>query len=175
MPLLPILPILCVREKNQLKSEKTLLIIKEIRSIYGTITVAATEDTQSAIAALLSLGSDLPPSDIDYDENAALVPLIPQAPLPGPTPPQADDAQTVPLVIGTAIKKETKTEKPDNGTNNGQKKKTFVTVEYKLKRKYVNTSHKFPCGRCQKIFSSQKEVNDHFRKSHPPVKCDICK
>ena len=65
---------------------------------------------------------------------------------------------------------ETKPEKADDGT----KKKTFVTVEYKLKRKYVNTSRKFPCGRCEKTFTSQKEVNDHFRRTHPPVKCDIC-
>ena len=48
-------------------------------STSGTITVAATaEETQTAIDALLSLGTDLPVPNTDYDENAALVPLAPQ-------------------------------------------------------------------------------------------------
>ena len=61
-------------------------------STSRTVTVAATEDeTQTAIAALLSLGADLPPPDNDYDKNAALVPLIPPippVPTPGPALPQ---------------------------------------------------------------------------------------
>ena len=145
-------------------------------STSGTFTVAATKDeTQTATAALLSLGTDLPPLDIDYDENAALVPLVPPVPTLGLIPPKAADVQTVPLVIGTAVKKETKTEKLDDATNNGQKKRKIVTLEYKLKRKYVKTKRKFPCSRCQKVFTSQREVNDNFRMTHPPVKCDICK
>ena len=55
-----------------------------------------------------------------------------------------------------------------------KKKKTFVTVEYKLKCKYINTKCKFPCDKCRKIFGSQKEVNEHFRTSHAPVQCDTC-
>ena len=53
----------------------------------GTITVAATaEETQTAIDALLSLGTDLPVSNTDFDENAALVPLAPQAQEPAKAP-----------------------------------------------------------------------------------------
>ena len=111
-----------------------------------TVTVAATEDeTQTAIAAMLSLGTDLPPPDNDCNDNAALVLLVPHVPLvptSGPTPSQAQNAggeHTVPVVIGTAVKTETKTDQADDETNNRQKKKTFVTMEYKLKRKYVNT------------------------------------
>ena len=53
----------------------------------GTITVAATEvETNTAIAALLSLGSDLHPQDDEVDENATLVPLVPHDPVPGLIP-----------------------------------------------------------------------------------------
>ena len=50
-----------------------------------------------------------------------------------------------------------------------------MTVEYKLKRKYIKTTCKFPCGQCTKIFTSQREVNEYFRTSHSPVKCNYCK
>ena len=51
--------------------------------------------------------------------------------------------------------------------------KRFVTVEYKLKRKYCRP-RKFPCVKCGKCFSTQKEVNGHFKETHPSVKCDYC-
>ena len=46
-------------------------------------------------------------------------------------------------------------------------------VEYKLKRKYVKPQ-RFSCVGCNSSFSRQKELNEHFHTSHPPVKCDIC-
>ena len=55
-----------------------------------------------------------------------------------------------------------------------KRKRHFVTVEYKLKRKYVNTTCKFPCEKCHIVFSSQCEVNEHFRMTHPLVQCDMC-
>ena len=104
-------------------------------STSGTVTVAATEEEmQTAIQALLSLGSDMPAPNMEIDENAALIPLVPQAPDPGPPAQPTDDAQIVPVVIGTAVKEEQKT--IDQPTE--KKKKTFVMVEYKLKQKYVN-------------------------------------
>ena len=33
---------------------------------------------------------------------------------------------------------------------------------------------RFSCVRCHSSFTSQKEVNEHFRTMHPPVKCDMC-
>ena len=51
--------------------------------------------------------------------------------------------------------------------------KRFVTVEYKLKRKRRRT-RKFRCGKCDRSFESQREVNNHFKDTHPPVKCDFC-
>ena len=45
----------------------------------GIVTVAATEEEmQTAIEALLTLGSDMPAADAELDENAALVSLAPQ-------------------------------------------------------------------------------------------------
>ena len=106
----------------------------------GIVTMAATEEeTQTAIEALLTLGADMPAADAEINENAALVPLAPQVPDPGP-PPQPPDADlTEPKVIGTAVKVEQKTIQPENDQPSEKKKKTFVTVEYKLKWKYVNT------------------------------------
>ena len=51
--------------------------------------------------------------------------------------------------------------------------KHFVTVEYKLKRKRRRT-RKFRCGKCDQSFESQRDVNNHFKSTHPPVKCDFC-
>ena len=132
-------------------------------STSGTITMAATADeTQMAIEALLSLGKDLPVPDTDLDENATLVPIAPE--------PIALQSPTT----GTSVEKEEEGMLPKATQPDTKKKKTFVTVEYKLKRKYVNTSRKFPCEKCRTIFYSQREVNEHFRKSHPPVQCDMC-
>ena len=138
-------------------------------STSGTITIAATaEETRTAIDALLSLGTDLPVPNTDFDENASLVPLAPQ-------PDEANQPIALqPLIIGTAVKIEDKGLSPKAAQSDAKKKKTFVTVEYKLKQKYVNTTQKFPCKKCRTIFNSQHEVNEHFRMTHPPVQCDMC-
>ena len=123
----------------------------------GTLTVdASQEETQTAIAALLSLGEDiLPPDNDPTAENAALVPLNPNisntnivhtstAPTPNKDPPEAK-----PVAVAVPVHKR------------------FVTVEYKLKRKY-RQPRKFPCAKCGKCFSTQKEVNGHFKRYSPP-------
>ena len=144
-------------------------------STSGIVTVAATEkDMQTAIEALLTLGADMPTADAEIDKNAALVPLAPQVPDPGPPPQPIDADRTEPKIIGTAVKVEQKTTQPGNDQPTEKKKKTFVTVEYKLKWKYVNIKRKFPCEKCHQNFGSQREVNEHFRTTHPPVQCDIC-
>ena len=159
-------------------------------SASRTITVAATTDEiKTAIEALLPLGTDVPSLAGDLDENAALVPLFPQianpdllTPAPEPpvqptnnTPVNAIDDQPKVLVnIGTAVKIENKMNPKAEQNTAQKKKKTFVTVEYKLKCKYTNTKRKFPCEKCRVNFGSQKEVNEHFRTSHPLVQCDIC-
>ena len=75
----------------------------------------------------------------------------------------------LPRVLGTAIKIETSA----NNEKSKSKPKVFKTVEYKLKRKYPKP-RKFSCVKCVQKFETQKELNDHFRTAHPPVKCDLC-
>ena len=91
-------------------------------------------------------------------ENANLIPINPTV---------ADDraastSHTVPKPIDAS--------KP---TQSVPVHKRFVTVEYKLKRKRRRI-RKFRCGKCDKCFNSQREVNTHFKSTHPPVKCDHC-
>ena len=131
------------------------------------------EETQTAIEALLSLGTDLPVPNTDFDENAALVPLAPQSHDANQPIEPANTSQ--PSIIGTAVKIEDKGTPSKLAQSDAKKKKTFVTVEYKLKRKYANKTRKFPCEKCHTIFTSQREVNEHFRTTHPPVQCDMCK
>ena len=135
----------------------------------GTVRVAATEDeTQTTIAALLSLGSDIPPPDAELDKNVPSSSCTPGTWTQ--TNPTANWCCTNSASsYCTAVKEEQKTVQPKSELINEQEKKTFVTVEYKLKQKYVNTKHKF-----RQSFTSQKEVNNHFRSNHPPLKCDIC-
>ena len=92
----------------------------------GIVTVAATEeDAQTAIEALLTLGSDMPTADAEIDENAALVLLVPQAPDPGPPPQPTNANQTKPKITGTAVKVEQKTIQPGNDQSTEKKKKMF--------------------------------------------------
>ena len=130
-------------------------------SLIGTLTVnASKEETETAIAVLLSLGSDMPPPDEDLTaENAALVPINPNI----------TDTDTG----NTAHKTTAFTDPPAAKTTAVPVHKRFVTVEYKLKRKY-RRPRKFPCAKCGKSYSKQKEVNGHFKETHPPVKCDYC-
>ena len=133
-------------------------------SLIGTLTVnASQEETKTAIAVLLSLGSNIPPPDEDLTaENAALVPINPNI---HNTDTGINERKTVtpPLNI----------DEPDVKPTTVPVHKRFVTVEYKLKWKY-HCPRKFPCAKCGKSYSTQKEVNSHFKETHPPVKCDYC-
>ena len=149
-----------------------------VPSTSGTQMVAATsEETKRTFDHLLNLGET---ADFDDDnENAGLVPLVPLAPQPQQDATQQNpNTVMLPLIIGTAIKIETPHDmvkkKDTTEEKKDEKKKTFVTVEYMLKCKYVKTTCKFPCGRCTKVFANQCEVNEHFRTNHSPVKCDYC-
>ena len=132
--------------------------------LIGTFTVRASqEETKTAIAVLLSLGSDIPPPDEDPTaENVALVPIKPNIE-------NIDAGGTKQKTATTPLK----TDEPDIKPIAVPEHKRFVTVEYKLKRKY-RRPRKFPCAKCGKSYSTQKEVNTHFKETHPPGKCDYC-
>ena len=130
----------------------------------GTVMVSASaEETKMAIAALLSLGSDLPQPDDDATaENAQLVPINPVRTN------TTDD--TAPSTSTSSGKKENELAKPAPSV---PVHKRFVTAEYKLKCKR-RCMCKFRCGKCDRSFESQHDVNVHFKETHPPVKCDYC-
>ena len=127
----------------------------------GIVTVDATEEeTKTAIATLLSFNKDIPPPDDDpMAENAALVPLNPNI----------SDTNIADTPTTSTLNKDPPVIKPVAVPVH----KRFVTVEYKLKRKY-RRPRKFPGAKCGKCFSTQKEINGHFKDTQPPVKCDDC-
>ena len=146
-----------------------------IVSTSRTLTTPATRQQTADVLKQLSNMDDIPEDDPNDD---TFLPIVPQVQQPPPTEPKAEKSTEpdatfpmLPRVIGTAIKVETQS---DTATTSKSTKKVFKTVEYKLKRKYVK-SRKFSCVGCNSSFSSQRELNEHFRESHPPVKCDTCK
>ena len=144
-----------------------------VASTSRTITTPAMQQETHSILKELASMDNLPDDDPNDDDDIKL-PIAPRVP-----PAQQAQHNTeggpktdikpplLPRVIGTAIK----IEKPANTL---PQKKVFKTVEYKLKRKYIK-QRKFSCIGCNSSFKKQKELNEHFGTSHPPVKCDMCK
>ena len=111
----------------------------------GTLTVnASQEETKTTIAA--------PPDEDLTTENAALVPINPNI----------TGTDTVHKSVAPTLN----TDPPEVKPAAVPVHKRFVTVEYKLKGKY-RRPRKFPCTKCRKCFSTQKEVNGHFKETHP--------
>ena len=54
----------------------------------------------------------------------------------------------------------------------GKKAGQLVTTDHKLKRS--NKPHTFRCQQCVFRCDTQGKMNEHFRSSHPPVKCPEC-
>ena len=152
-------------------------------STKGTVMKPATQmETDKVINQLLDI-------DVHQEDNETGeydVPIVPnQIPVQsvGTVPETNTDAQTtakyaednnikpllLPRVLGTATKIETLA----NNEKSKSKPKMFKTVEYKLKRKY-SKPRKFSCVKCVQKFETQKELNDDFHTTHPPVKCDLC-
>ena len=150
---------------------------KQPRAIASTSRTLTTPATQQKTADVLKQLSNMDNIPDDNPNDDTILLIVPQLQQPPPIvhnikdPPDPDVKPPMLLrVIGTAIK----IEKPAGTTTTPQpKKKVFQTVEYKLKRKHVKPC-RFSCVGCNSSFSSQKEVNEHFHTSHPPVKCDMC-
>ena len=164
-----------------------------------TTTVPATSrETQDAIEALLLLGNPLEESLPGLEDNKILMPIAgPQQPnpelLPGvlaeANPPNPPGAGPKPgILLGVAIKTDqgnnpTTTEDQldgaDDDNNNTKmddkngKKKTFVTIEYGLKRR-AKTKRKFKCGVCAAELESVRDYNQHYLDNHPPTPCPYC-
>ena len=115
------------------------------------------------IAALLLLGSDLPqPDEGETAENAQLVLINPVM----------KNTTDDPMPSSSASSAETDI-KPAKPSPSVLVHKRFVTVEYHLRCR-IKRVRKFRCGKCDRSFESQHDVNVHFKETHPPVKCDYC-
>ena len=155
---------------------------KDASAQQGTVLVPATrEETQIAIDALLTLGRDLSFGiDAGQEDNDILQPIAPGDTLPDPTPMvselNSDDTEMLEQHI--TPNEETKPAEPQN--NNGPKpnqekrKGQLVVQNYQLARNR-KPRRKFSCVGCRQKFANNKELNDHFRSSHPPLTCSDCK
>ena len=101
----------------------------------------------------------------------------PPAPVLAPAPiPQADPTD------GDLVANNDTTESTDNQTTNSdtvlankEKRGTLVTKSFALPRR-VQPVRSFKCGveNCNQAFGAVKDLNQHHRDNHPPVKCDMC-
>ena len=143
-----------------------------------TVTKPASEkETKEVIDQLLNM--NVPQEDtVDNEYNVPIAPVRAHEQPVGdttkdakiePAPPDGAPPLLLLRIIGTAIK----IENPVNKETTTAKKKVFKTVEYTLKRKYSKPRN-FSCAKCANKFETQKELNKHFRDTHPPVKCDLC-
>ena len=60
----------------------------------------------------------------------------------------------------------------DDG-NKGNKKKTFVTRQFGLKRRN-RPKRKFKCEKCAQELETVRDYNQHYLDKHPPTKCPDC-
>ena len=152
---------------------------------------------------MLSLGSDIIPEEDITAENSALVPVglnvppnvgsnpdvindskneepdqpTPLAPNPAPAPiPQADptDGELV-TNNDTTESTDSQATSSDTASVNTEKKGTLKTKSFALPRG-VQPVRSFKCSveNCNKVFGAVKDLNQHHRDNHPPVKCDMC-
>ena len=168
-----------VRQRSSVSAPATTTVTtpkvsSAIDSITRTLTTPATRQETADVLKQLSAMDDIPDDEQDGDTTLPIAPQLQQQLQVVPKVEGRLDTDTkppmLPRVIGTAIKME---QPAGTAITPQSQKKVFKTVEYKLKRKYVKP-RRFSCVGCDSIFSTQKELNEHFRISHLPVKCDTC-
>ena len=146
-----------------------------------TVLVPATKDeTKIAIDALLSLGNDLSfGTEMDPTNNDLLQPIAPRNTLPYPSPMvsevNSDDTEILdkigaPHTDNTLVVPSTK----DTDDKQGKRKGKLVVQSFQLARNY-KPKRRFSCVGCPQKFATNRELNDHFRSSHPPLTCSECK
>ena len=146
-----------------------------------TIMVAATrEETRIAIDALLSLDNDLSYGpDMEPTDNDLLQPIAPVNTVPDP-PQMVPDTQS----DDTEILDDHAA--PDNGNDRGEPitdkterkkgkgKGQLVVQNFQLARNH-RPKGRFSCVGCPQKFVTNRELNNHFKNSHPPLTCSDCK
>ena len=58
----------------------------------------------------------------------------------------------------------------------GSPKGTWKTTKHGIQNKYgPNHPQNYGCKVCGQLFPSRDELNEHYRRNHPPVLCPVCK
>ena len=146
-----------------------------------TVLVPATKDeTKIAIEVLLSLGNDLSfGTEMDPINNELLQPIAPRNTLPDPTPMvseiNSDDTEILDESVArntdnTPVVPSTK----DTSDKPGKRKGKLVVQSFQLAQNH-KPKCRFSCVGCPQKFATNRELNDHFRSSHPPLTCSDCK
>ena len=146
-----------------------------------TLMVPATrEEMMIAIDALLLLGNDLSCGlDMEPTENELLQPIAPVNTVPDPPQMVAETHSD-----DTEILEDPSATKNDNNqgeqiTDKMERKKEkgkgqLVVQNFQLARNR-RPKRKFRCVGCPQKFDNNRELNDHFKNSHPPLTCSDCK
>ena len=165
--------------------------------------VSSSEETKVAIEALLSLGNDVIPENDITAENSALVPIGINAPptindnldtvtdnqndvtdqptnsasIPAPAQiPQLDCTDdNLTEANDTTESTDSQTTTSNSAPEKKENKGTLVTKNFALPRR-TRPTRTFRCGveMCNETFNAVKDLNQHHRDKHPPVKCDMC-
>ena len=61
----------------------------------------------------------------------------------------------------------------EDDDNKSNKKKTFVTRQFGLKRRY-RPRRKFKCEKCAQELETIRDYNQHYLDNHPPTPCPYC-
>ena len=139
-----------------------------------TVLVPATKDeTKITIDALLSLGNDLSfGTEMDPTNNDLLQPIAPRNTLPDPTlmvsEINSDDMEILDEIVApntdnTPVVPSTK----DTGDKQEKRKGKLVVQSFQLAKNY-KPKCRFSCVGCPQKFTTNRELNNHFRSSHPP-------
>ena len=165
---------------NQTDTSKDTSSDKQSDQQHTVLVPATKEETEITIDALLSLGNDLSfGTERDPTDNDLIQPIAPRNTLPDPTLMVSEinsdnteilDETVAPYIDNTPVVPSTKETDDKQGKRKGQ----LVVQSFQLARNY-KPKHRFSCVGCPQKFATNRELNDHFRSSHPPLTCSDCK
>ena len=169
-------------------SEETRIAIDALLSLGNDVIPEL--DITAENSALMPVGKKVPSRDNDNsielpenqnikdaDQSTAENPTPPALP-PAPAqnqPSDSIDEDTSRTNNTTVDSTDSQHSKSNTTPNNKKKKGTLVTRNFALPRR-TRPNRSFRCSieNCNQKFGSVKDLNQHHRDHHPPVKCDMC-
>ena len=165
---------------NLTETRKNTPLDKQLDQQDTVLVLATNDETKIAIDALLSLGNDLNfGAQMDPTNNELLQPIAPRNTLPDPstmvTKADSDDTEILDKIgapptdnipVASAAK--------DISDKQRKIKGQLVVQSFQLAQNY-KPKCRFSCVGCSQKIATNRELNDHFRSSHPPLTCSECK